>query len=351
VKSTSSTETLLRQGLKQAAVPIKTVPPYGLAMPAPGGPNPFAQDSFKLRDITAAADTPFRRRLKAAILLFAEEGLSNREIAKKLRTTRTTVSRCRKSFLAFGLQALFRRAPRGPNHWKVSPNLRRRVIETTLRERERRMKRTKNGSQFKFSTRSLARRFGVSHMTIARIWHDSGLDPRSVASRGRMVRTDCIYIVGLSPLGALAIGWSKHSKRELVLARKKLTRFKSKIDELLDLNFQAFGGQLQAPLKKFREFYRFLSRLERQAHPDLVLHVLCDPQLKAYPVSVRRLLQRRGRLYLHFASQEERWYDYIYRWLSKLRDERFWLRDPYALSCWVRVNLGSSGMSAFYSVL
>lgn len=97
-------------------------------------------------------------RNRAAIILAAADGQSNRGIARRLAVHPETVARWRKRFCDLGLDGIRRQAPRpGPVGWS-----RPRRIDWV---RARLAQLTEPGSR---STRRLSRQLGVSHMTVHR---------------------------------------------------------------------------------------------------------------------------------------------------------------------------------------
>jgi biotin operon repressor len=283
----------------------------------------------ELQTIVESAKTPPRKKLRAKICLMAAEGVSGRQIARTLKTSRTTVSRCWQRVKNYSIGYLFAIAPHGPSHRRIKPALRRRIIDATLKALGKRQGRRKPLGKVRCSTRVLGRRFGISHMTIARIWRESGLDPQSRILRKREIRRDCCYLVGVSPQKALAVGLARGVSRELVQARKALT-YRPPLVHGFHWSLQLFD--VSSPLQpKSTELYSFLAQLDRRAHPKFILHVLCDSQLEPPSKSILRLVERSKRLQLHFAPAGQQWFRFVENWLDDLYVERFRIEDFYPL--------------------
>lgn len=108
------------------------------------------------------------RRLHAAIVLLASEGRQDVEIARTLGVDRLTVARWRRRFLqerTAGLAA--------PAH-VTRPG---RIAEERLQAVVRASVGAPPRGSGRWSTRRLAAEFGVSHMTVRRLWHAYGLRP------------------------------------------------------------------------------------------------------------------------------------------------------------------------------
>jgi transposase len=115
---------------------------------------------------------------RSRMILFAADGLNNEAIAKRLGVSATTVGTWRRRFGSKRLDGLQdeRRMgrPREIDDEKVEA-----VILATLESRA--------GGATHWSTRSMAKRMGMSQSAISRIWRAFGLSPRDV---GRTLRRD-----------------------------------------------------------------------------------------------------------------------------------------------------------------
>ena len=116
--------------------------------------------------------TPQYVALRSRICLRAHEGYPNRQIAEEIGTSRPTVLLWRKRFSEGGPAALEQDADRGESAQRLAPSLVKTIVEATLQ--------TTPPDATHWSTRSLAAKFGISHMTVARIWDGHGLQPHRV---------------------------------------------------------------------------------------------------------------------------------------------------------------------------
>ncbi|MDR7519355.1 MAG: IS630 family transposase, partial [Armatimonadota bacterium] len=106
--------------------------------------------------------------LRARLILAAADGVPNRTIATHLHVTEQTISKWRRRFLATRLDGLLDEprpgAPRSITDADVA-----RVITLTLE--------TRPADATHWSTRSIARRAGMSQSAVSRIWRAFGLQP------------------------------------------------------------------------------------------------------------------------------------------------------------------------------
>lgn len=158
--------------------------------------------------LASDADTPARIRRRAQALESLRNGLSVRRTAALLHAHRHTVSNVRQK-LNCRADELLRRDLRGPHPLRIKATIRRRIIQATLRERKRVELHPRRKLKFRLTTRSLAQCFGVSAMAVSRIWADAGLAPANRPDRRRTLSLNRVYIVGISAVGAAAIGISE----------------------------------------------------------------------------------------------------------------------------------------------
>src|SRR3954464_13607634 len=105
---------------------------------------------------------------RARVVLACAEGLDNKTMVRKLRTSLGMVGKWRSRFLEARLEGLYDE-PRPGAPRKVSDDQVEKVIVQTLESTPR--------GETHWSTRGLARATGLSRMTISRIWQAFGLQP------------------------------------------------------------------------------------------------------------------------------------------------------------------------------
>jgi len=125
-----------------------------------------------LKAWVAAKTSPQRTVLQAHICLLAADGMSNRIIAQRLKTSRPTVVQWRKRFEQQGPEGLAEDAPHGRSSRALSTEKVRSIVEATLP--------TTPQDATHWTTRSMAKLMGISNATVARIWDAHGLQPHRV---------------------------------------------------------------------------------------------------------------------------------------------------------------------------
>jgi transposase len=109
--------------------------------------------------------------LRARIVLFCEQGMSNSEVARKLHITSTTVGKWRERFRESGLEGLLDE-PRVGAPRKITDRQIEEVVTKTLESMP--------AHSTHWSTRLMAAETGLSQNAIVRIWHAFGLPPHRV---------------------------------------------------------------------------------------------------------------------------------------------------------------------------
>ena len=126
-----------------------------------------ADDKVELERLTRSSTVPAAAAQRARIVLLAADGIANYVIAERVGVTRPTVNRWRARYVEHGLAGLVGDKPPGRPR-RVD---RAAVIAATLTPPPQSLGVTH------WSSRLLAGRLGVSHVTIAEAWKAFGVKP------------------------------------------------------------------------------------------------------------------------------------------------------------------------------
>src|SRR5215510_507474 len=130
--------------------------------------NVTPEEKEKLSMLARRPKTSQAMAIRARIVLGCSEGLSNRDVAKRLRITGATVCKWRERFRVNRLEGLLDEprpgAPRSITDKRVEA-----VVTKTLESMP--------ASSTHWSTRLMANKVGLSQTAIVRIWHGFGLRP------------------------------------------------------------------------------------------------------------------------------------------------------------------------------
>jgi transposase len=290
----------------------------------------------RLRFLANSGKTPQKVALRARIVLLASEGVPNHAIAARLGTSRPTVRLWRSRFQARGAPGLQQDAPRPGRKKAISPEVVKRVVEATLHSPPR--------GATHWSTRTLAKAQGLSHMTVHRIWKQHGLQPHRVEtfklSRDPQFVEKLRDIVGLyldPPDKALVLSVDEKSQIQAPERTQPGLPLKRGRCGTLTHDYKRHGtttpyaalclldgkviGQC-LPRHRSREFIRLLITLDHQTPADLDLHLIVDNSSTHKSPPVQRWLKRHPRFQLHFTPTSSSWLNLVERWFREITRKR-----------------------------
>ena len=234
-------------------------------------------DRAELERWSRARTLPGKQRLRARVLLMADEGKDDTAIAAKLCTSRQRCGRIRARFLAEGLQALVKDLPRSGRRKRIDPQ---RILTLTRDESP--------DTAAVWSQNLMAKKAGVSASSVRRIWKTAKIKlrfaPPKVSDEPRFAVT-LEAVVGLylaPPIRALVLRKGKNSGTE-ALTRipypQALRRTPTLSATLNTLNHTLLKTGMAGP--DYGELTRFLDQIDPQipAGQELYLFIGCDRTL------------------------------------------------------------------------
>jgi len=283
-----------------------------------------------------APTTPQYVVVRSRICLRAHEGLPNRQIAIELGTSRPTVLLWRQRFAQAGPAGLEQDAARGRSAQRLKPTRIKAIVEATLQ--------TTPADATHWSTRTLAKRCRVSHMTVARIWDAHGLQPHRVRtfklSRDPQFVEKLTDVVGLylnPPDKALVFCVDEKSQVQALDRTQpglpmKPGRCGTRTHDYVRhgtttlfaalnvLEGTVIGGCFDR--HRHEEFLKFLRHIDRQTPQELALHLIVDNYGTHKHERVRRWLGKHRRIQLHFTPTSSSWLNLVERWFAEITRKR-----------------------------
>ena len=123
----------------------------------------------ELRVLVKRRTVEARLQQRALVVLLAAEGRQNKDIAVEVGLDGRQVAMWRERFLAGGIEALRKDAPRSGRPATITAEIESRIVQATLH--------AKPVNATHWSTRTLAEHLGVGATTIRRVWQSNGLKP------------------------------------------------------------------------------------------------------------------------------------------------------------------------------
>jgi transposase len=269
------------------------------------------------------------------VLACAEPGATNLGVAKALGVSRPTVATWRRRFAAHRLEGLLD-APRPGAPRTIGDAAVERLVALTLEETP--------PDATHWSTRSMAKRAGMSQTAVSRIWRAFGLRPHRVETF--KLSSDPAFvekvrdIVGLylaPPDRALVLCVDEKPQIQAAQGtapalplrpgqaerRTHDYRRHGTLDLFAALDVRA-GTVVGACERRHRsvEFRAFLDRVESSVPPGLEVHLVLD-NLKTHKTRlIHDWLVKRPRFHLHFTPTSASWLNLVECWFAVLSRRR-----------------------------
>lgn len=271
---------------------------------------------------------------RAEIILACAGGSADTVVAARLGVSRLTVGKWRRRFVEAGVEGLLDE-PRPGAPRKITDEQVERVVTLTLET-------TPRGATH-WSTREMARKVGLSHVTIARVWKAFGLKPhRSETfklSPDPLLVEKVRDIVGLylnPPEHALVLCVDEKSQIQALDRTQPLLPMQPGQPERRTHDYRRHGTtSLFAALnavsgkvitethRRHRsvEFRKFLDTIEANVPADMDVHVIMDNLSTHKSPLVRGWFAKRPRFHVHFTPTYGSWLNLVERWFALL-DQR-----------------------------
>ncbi len=265
--------------------------------------------------------------LRAKIILASAAGEGPRAIARRLEVSPNTVCYWRRRYREEGLAGLKTRARSGRPP-EITPAKERAVIVATMRP-------PKTGTHW--STRSLARKVGLSHMAVQRIWKKHGLQPHRIEtfkfSRDPEFDQKMADVVGLyldPPERALVLCVDEKSQIQALNRTQPILPLRPGLPARMTHDYQRNGttslfaalevasGKVHGrcfPRHTHVEFIAFLKSIARR-YPRRQIHLICDNYGTHKHPKVSEWLNAHSRFHIHFTPTSASWLNLVESWFS-----------------------------------
>jgi transposase len=293
------------------------------------------QEQKQLLEWTRRHKTSQALALRSRIILGCAQKLSNGEVAGRVRATPQTVGKWRSRFVARRLDGLLDE-PRPGAPRRIGDASIERLIATTLNTLPR--------DSTHWSTRSLAKKLGLSQSTVSRVWRAFGLQPHRVETF--KLSTDPLFIdkvrdiVGLyldPPLKAIVLSVDEKSQIQALDRTQPILPLAPGMPERRTHDYMRHGtttlfaaldiatGKVIGELHRRhrgKEFLQFLRTIEANVPTTLDVHLIMDNYGTHKTPKVKAWLARHPRLHVHFTPTSASWLNQVERWFALLSEKQ-----------------------------
>ena len=288
-----------------------------------------AEEKRELERRAAASTTPARDGIRARIVLLRSEGVRQQEVASRLGVSAPSVTKWSQRFDRAGLDGLKDEPGRG-----VKPSIPLATVRRVIEEAGK----APPGRQ-RWSTRSLARKVGISAHSVARIWQSQGLKPHRL--RTFKVSRDKKFedVVGLyldPPEKSLVLCCDEKTQCQalertqpgLPLGRGHIrTRTHDYIRHGTVTLFAALNyleGKLLYRTEQRHthvEWLRFLRQIDRETPDGVDLHLIVDNYCTHKHGKVVSWLAKHPCFHMHFIPTSSSWMNMVERFFADLTQD------------------------------
>jgi len=272
---------------------------------------------------------------RARLVLACAEGRSNKEVSAQVGLSGYTVGKWRRRFLYQRLDGLLDEPrPGGPR--KITDAEVEKVVTLTLETTPR--------DATHWSTRSMARRSGLSQSAICRIWRAFALQPHRTGTF--KLSSDPLFIEKVRDIVGLYLN-PPHKALVLCVDEKSGIQALDRTAPLLPMRpgqierrthdysrhgttslFAALevatGKVIGAchPRHRSVEFRNFLDKIDASVPSKLDVHIILDNSATHKTALIHRWLAKRSRYHLHFTPTSSSWLNLVERWFAALTEKQ-----------------------------
>jgi len=296
--------------------------------------NLTPEERSRLEDWRRRPTTAQALSLRARIILAADRGLTNKQVAAELDIHHVTVGKWRERFERKRLDGLLDE-PRPGAPRTIDDALVEKIVSTTLEQ--------KPAGATHWSTRSMGRHVGISADSVSRIWRAFRLQPHRQGtfklSPDPLLIDKVRDIVGLylaPPERALVLCVDEKSQIQALDRTQQILPMQPGRIELQTHDYRRHGttslfaaldvatGKVMgmcAQRHRSKEFLAFLKQIEANVPADLSVHLVLDNYATHKTPTVKRWLDHHRRFHLHFTPIGGSWLNQVERWFASLTDK------------------------------
>ena len=272
---------------------------------------------------------------RARLILACAEGKTNTVVAQELGVTKQMVGKWRARFCERRVDGLLDEPRPGAPRTITDADVER-ILALTLESTPR--------DATHWSTRSMAKRAGMTQSAVSRIWRAFALQPHRTEtfklSKDPLFIEKVRDVVGLymdPPDRALVLSVDEKSEIQALdrtapllpmrpgqIERRTHDYVRHGTTSLFAALDTATGKVIGSVQRRHRsiEFVKFLDQIDAAVPKDLAVHLVLDNYGTHKTLLVRRGLARRPRYHLHFTPTSASWLNQVERWFAALTEKQ-----------------------------
>lgn len=289
----------------------------------------------KLARYSKATNISPKLKVRSNIILLAESGKTNKEIAEELAIDEPQVGRWRNRFASLGLAGIEKDKTRPGRIKALSKRKESEIIRKTTQT-------TPRGATH-WSRSLMAAEAGVSESTVGRVWSRNGLKPHRVhtfkLSNDKRFEEKLDDVVGLylcPPEHAVVFSCDEKSQIQALDRTQPGLPLKKGRCQTMTHDYKrngttslfaalevATGRVVGKCMNKHRheEWLRFLRLIEKSAPSGKQIHIICDNYATHKHAKVKAWLEKRPHIHVHFTPTSASWLNMVERFFRDLTEK------------------------------
>jgi len=300
-------------------------------------PNIQGNDLELMMELLKSKLFPHKYAVRLQTVISKAKNESTNDIARILGININTVSDHVQRYNEGGIAALLKDKTRKPGIEPVSDKIKMKLIQFVCQK--------KPENETHWSTRELAKRFGISHTTVSKILADHGLKPHIVNKF--QFSTDIDFesklsdIIGLyldPPENSIVFSVDEKSQIQALERSQPILPMRPGIPERQTHDYYRHGtttlfaainvasGKVIGECKnshKAEDYIDFLKVLDKKAPKKKELHIIVDNYSSHKAPAVKEYLESKiGRFVVHYIPTYSSWLNMIERWFAEITNKR-----------------------------
>jgi len=290
------------------------------------------EERKRLRTIARSPRQPLRLVQRAKIVLLADQGVENTEIAERVNVSMGLVGRWRQRYAESRFTGIEKDRTRPPGKAKTSPVIVQAILDKTMQETP--------PAQTHWSQHSMAEAVGVSPSTVGRVWRAHGLKPHLIErfklSNDPRFAEKLEDIVGLyvnPPEHAVVLCVDEKSQIQALDRTQPGLPIKPGRNATMTHDYKRYGTTtLFAALNtldgtvmgtcmdrhRHIEWIKFLRLIDTNVDERLDVHLIADNYATHKHPKVKRWLERHPRFHMHYTPTSSSWLNMVERFFRDI---------------------------------